>query len=348
MHRNFSRSIALPLLAALMLYCGNALVAQPQFVNSFEFDEELHDIVFRNANEGYALGSQFVWHTSDAGVTWTRSMFLAFRPDFTAIALFGENGIIIGDAMGGIHAAVHPDSAWISSLPGDNHLILEIEAVDRNHWVAITDAAILSTIDGGTTYQTFKPENNIPLSALDITNESLMHVSSAVSTIWRSTDGGATWKQLQGSQFGELYDVRFTSADTGFVASWYPWNLYTTTDGGMTWSAGPFEYPTSIAIHPNGFGAYATNQYVRVSDDGGMTWSDSLGFSEIFSNEIIYGGQKVVTAGPNSIFLLLSYRDVVVESDPGHSVIARVDRLSDVPVDRPRRFPATLNLSSRE
>lgn len=346
MHRNFPESIGLLLFVMLTLHWGTTLTAQPQLVDRFEFDEELYDIAFRNGNEGYALGSQFVWRTTDAGATWTKFLPIGFRPPFTAIALFGETGVIIGDATGEIHVWVSPDSTW-SSAPGDNHPILEIEVVNRNHWVAITDFAVFSTIDGGATYRTFELKDNPGLSAIDVTSESLMHVSSDFYTIRRSTDGGLTWNRLQGSEvgFGELYDVRFTSADTGFVASWYPWNLFTTTDGGATWRSGPFEYPTSIAIYPNGFGAYTTTGYVRLSDNDGMTWSDSLSFPDLPSHGV-YERQKVVTAGSNSIFILLSYRNP--ETELGHSMIARIERLSDVPSDSPRRPSATLNLSLRD
>lgn len=346
MHRSFPGSIRLLLFLMLTLHCSATLTAQPQLANPFEFEEELYDIAFRDANEGYALGSQFVWRTSDAGATWTKFLPIGFRPPFTAIALFGETGLIIGDEAGEIHVLVNGDSTW-TTAPGGDHPILEIEVVDRNPWVAITDFAVFSTIDGGTSYRTFELEDRTGLSAIDVTGKSLMHVSSDFYTIRRSTDGGLTWNELQIPQsgFGELYDVRFTSADTGFVASWYPWNLFTTTDGGATWSSGPFEYPTSIAIYPNGFGAYATTGYIRLSDNGGMTWSDSLSFPELASHGI-YERQKVVTAGSNSIFLLLSYRDP--ETELGRSMIGRIERTSSVSPDRPRRPSGTLDLSQRD
>lgn len=346
MHRIFPGSIGLLLFVMLALQGSTTLTAQPQLANRFEFEEELYDIVFRDGNEGYGLGSQFVWRTTDAGATWSKFLPIGFRPPFTAIALFGETGLIIGDATGNIHVLVNPDSAW-STTPGGDHPILEIEVVNRNHWVAITDFAVFSTIDGGATYRTFELKDNPGLSAIDITSESLMHVSSDVFVVRQSTDGGLTWNRLQGPElgFGELYDVRFTSPDTGFVASWYPWNLFTTTDGGATWSSGPFEYPTSIAVHPNGFGAYTTTEYVRLSDNGGMTWSDSLGFPEIPSHEV-YVRQKVVTAGSSSIFLLLSYRDP--ETELGQSMIARIERTSSVSSDPPRHPSATLDLSQRD
>ncbi len=202
----------------------------------------------------------------------------------------------------------------------------------------MTDSLVLITTDGSATFQQFATNTNRTFVALDVTNESVMHVLESEFTAWRSTDGGTTWKELGAPElgFGILYDVHFTSPDTGFIASWYPWNLFTTTDGGATWNAGPFEYPTSIAASSGGVAAYTTSEYVRLSNDGGLTWTDSLYYSDYYPF-LIFDTQKVVTAGPNTIFLMLS------SQDPAGGVVARIDRVSAVH-EEPRFQPVLLDL----
>ena len=104
---------------------------------------------------------------------------------------------------------------------------------------------------------------------------------------------------------------------------------------------GPFEYPYSIAVNRDGIGAYTVGigDYMRLSYDGGMNWTDSIHYSDLLSKEELegYTDQKVVTAGQNGIFLLLS------KIDAKHSIIARVDILSDVPRD-PHSYPQFLDL----
>ena len=217
--------IQLPLPLLFLLLSDMALEAQPQLVNSLEINEVIHDIVFRSEVEGYALGNTFVWHTIDGGITWERIRPFVSSPPFTAMALFGKSGLIIGNERGNIFVTPHPDSTWVSSRLVKEGSIKEIEAIDHNRWVAITDTAILSTVDGGLTYRRFVPDGILKFSSVDITNDSLMHVSEEMNRIWRSIDGGTTWNQHQLYPFGVVHDVRFTSADTGFVASWYPWNL---------------------------------------------------------------------------------------------------------------------------
>lgn len=322
---------ALCTLPLLLIVSVSIVHAQPKLAQPYTFQGNIWDIAFRNSVNGCALGDQTVWKTTDAGVSWTPTIPLAFRPEFKALALFGDDGIIIGDAIGDVHWTVHPDSLWnINEGTGDP--VIAIEAVDRDHWVVLTPSVVRSTTDGGKTFHEFTPENSAGFSSLDITDASLMHVTEYTYKVWRSTDGGATWSKLPGPrfEFGILHDVRFVSPDTGFVASWYPWNLFTTTDGGATWTTGQYEYPLSIAAERGGVGAYATRDFLRVSDDGGLTWSDSLTFADAFPDRT-YERVKLITAGEGSIFLLLT------APEESRSVVVRVERVSSV---RQRTYPS--------
>lgn len=316
-------------IAALLLLPALTLSAQPRVVNALGIEHPVKDIVFRNSTEGYMMGEQYVWRTTDGGASWTLDFPLPFHPPKTAIAVLGETGLMIGTQDGGINFTRHPDSLWTYSQPIQGQTIRDIEVISENHWVAITDSTILSTIDGGKTYRTFSPGgNSTPFKTIDATDASLMHVTESIFNVWRSTDGGETWNPMTTPDFGfgHLYDIRFPSPSIGFVASWYPWNLFTTTDGGTTWSAGPFEYPTSIAVTKSGTGAYATSTLVRLSNDGGMTWSDSLVFAETFP-DFEHQEQRVVIAGESAVFILLTNSNDIGE---GHSIIARIDRASGV------------------
>ncbi|MGE3800115.1 MAG: WD40/YVTN/BNR-like repeat-containing protein [Candidatus Kapaibacterium sp.] len=332
------------LLPIFLIATNIYLCAQPQITSSFEIDKEVYDIVFRNDLEGYALTSDVVWGTTDAGTTWEVVVPLGFRPPLSAIALFEEKGLILGDQDGGFHITSDLNAGWLWIPPDEGGSIVAIEAIDRERWTAITDSTILSTIDGGTTFRKFRsPSNNASLFvALSITDDSLMYVAERMYGTWRSSDGGATWNAFGSPEFGFgfLYDIQFISPDTGFVASWYPWNLFTTFDGGKTWSPGPFEYPTSIAVTRDGIGAYTTPFYMRFSNDGGITWPDSLQYDETFPEELLgyEARQKVVITGSHSFFLLLS------NPETGKSVVARIDKPSGLLEER-GFVPGQLDLS---
>lgn len=340
--RSYARSFLL-LLPALLLADSLRLDAETGLVDRFEVDQVIHDIAFRNGMEGYAITDEQIFVTTDGGTTWTRTMPIVFRPPFRSIALFGESGIILGDMFGGVHITTDAESDWRSTqlVEGDvtieNPPVTEIEVVDGAHWVAIAGSFIYVTRDSGVTFTAVSAPNGRPITALDVTSADLMHISENVGSILRSTDGGETWNPMGG--FGEIYDVHFLSADTGFVASWYPWNLFTTVDGGATWTAGPFEYPTSIAVAPSGSGAYTTPGYMRLSHDHGMTWTDSIPLRDAESDPFNeYHDQKVVSAGEDRLFLLMS------NSETNRSVIARIDVASGV-IEERYALPEKMDIS---
>lgn len=350
MKRSDIRIALLLIILTLALSGGDNLHAQAKLVDILEVDDVIYDIDFRNGVEGYAITDERILVTTDGGATWEFSMPLVFRPPFRSIALFGDAGMIIGDAFGGVHYTVDPETGWTSHALlevefGVEKPIREIEAVNGAHWVAISGTAIHATQDSGATFSTYAPSKGRGFVSIDITDAGLMHAAESFETVFRSTDGGTTWGTLPTSQtgFGNIYDATFISADTGFVASWYPWYLYTTVDGGVTWVAGPYEYPTSISVRPEGPGAYATNEYLRVSSDRGMTWTDSVAFPELIVDgepvgRFAWSVQKVVVTEDGGVVLLLSA--------PEHrrSIIARVDVTSGVREDG-RALPAMLDIS---
>lgn len=327
------------------------LQAQSQLVTPFDVDYALHDLVFRNASEGYALANSLLLHTTDAGTTW-REVSLApltetFTTVYTAVGVFGENGLMIADAAGRLHITPHPDSAWTTTLPGKQVRIEEVEVIDSRHWFVVAGGSLLSTTDGGATYREFTPPKGARIAGVDVTDGLLIHAYQTQFGVWRSADGGETWELLKGSQFsfGEVYDVCFTSPDTGFVASWYPWGLYTTVNGGERWSHGKFEYPLSISVWKDGIGAYTAAGYMRISRDGGMTWPDSIAFPEpVPGNEAFHWSiHEVVAAGENALFLLLS------DPDTNRSILARIDTPSGVEEGTGSRvIPGELDLSQTE
>ena len=327
------------------------LRAQPQLVAPFEVDRVLHDIVFRNEIEGYALANSALLHTTDAGTTW-REMALkppaeGFTTIYTAVAVFGENGLLLVDTAGRFHSIPHPDSAWTTTLLEEQFRIGKIEVIDSLRWFVVAGPSLLSTTDGGKTYREFTPPHGGVFAGVDVTDASLIHAYQDQYKIWRSADGGETWNILAGVQstLGTLIDVHFSSPDTGFVASLYPWGLYTTVDGGETWRSRGFEYPSSIALSKKGIGAYTAAGYMRISRDGGMSWPDSIPFPKMVVGPPArsWSIHKVVAVGDDFLYLLLS--DAVED----RSLLARIDVPSGVDErSESRVIPGELDLSQTE
>ena len=333
------RTYALPTLLFILLAGVMKLGAESQFVNLHEFEGTVLDMEFRSGSEGYALTEEQLWHTTDAGATWQREVPKVFHSGLTSIDLFGAGDMVLGDRSGMIYIFRSEDSSWRLSSTQGGQPITDIEVVGYDHWFALTDSALYITEDGGLTYRRSTPEEGTTLATLDVTDASLIHVAAASFWMWRSVDGGTTWEKMEAA-VGNIYDILFLSEEVGFIASWYPWNLFSTTDGGETWQAGPYEYPTAIDVIPGGTGAYTTREYVRTSEDGGKTWSDSLAFAGVVPEEfgLNYVRNQVRTPEQGFIYVLLT--DDLTQK----SIITRVDVTSDVE-EEVRRMPTELDFA---
>ena len=328
-----SRSIAAMAIGAILcLITTTHVTAEVSLVDSTVFDDVILDLTFYDGMHGYALaGSGYsLLRTTDGGVNWVaENIHIGTFYSYKDVATIGETGLLLGDQAGSIWYRAHPDSTWYPTWSGDNKEIREIEVIDENGWAAITDSLVIVTRDQGKSYTTYTHEwsANRHFSSLDVTDANLMHVTFGEFLVLRSTDGGITFDQLDGPErgFGILHDVRFVTPDIGWVASHYPWNLFQTTDGGKTWTYGPFEYPTSIGISPEGVSAYVTWSLLRTSNDGGLTWTDSLPLPELMIDDRTrnWGHQQVVTTGDRTYLLIAS-------EEANRSIIARIDATSGV------------------
>ncbi|NVO02333.1 MAG: T9SS type A sorting domain-containing protein [Bacteroidetes bacterium] len=223
-----------------------------------------------------------------------------------------------------------------TNFPGTSIGVDEISVVDANTvWVkgfngSGTGPAIKAfskTTNGGTTWTagtigltgTIMPYCFAASSASKAFVIALDTVSSAAS-YWGTLDGGSTWAPVAGlfggaSSFPD--GVKFWDGSKGFcygdpLSGFY--EIYTTTDGGSTWTAAT----TSVAPVPaateygyngadcativpgTGFGAFITN-YGRVikTTDYGVTWS--LTPTAPFPSAS-YGSVKIYASSANYMF----------------------------------------------
>lgn len=55
-----------------------------------------------------------------------------------------------------------------------------------------------------------------------------------ITNLWRSTDGGKTWAQLNWPEDRNINDLRFLDSQRGYAIGWGP-HIWRTADGGQTW-----------------------------------------------------------------------------------------------------------------
>jgi len=65
----------------------------------------------------------------------------------------------------------------------------------------------------------------------------LSYPSDIISAIYKTDDGGASWKRLVLNISDVINNITFTSQDTGYITSYYSSKLFKTTNGGMSWDS---------------------------------------------------------------------------------------------------------------
>ena len=210
-----------------------------------------------------------------------KSLFLATR---SKAALGVMTSVVL--AAGRAEA----DAEWVEQVPGTRNLLAAVHFADVDVGFAVGFLTVLKTVDGGATWESV----TTPTSAafVSVFAQSATDVWVGRQGLYRSTNGGATWREIGGfSSGGSIFDIDFTSDRTGYLVK--NGVIYRTSDGGDTWNpvfpSGLFLSDIDIAdpqtIYVSGGITYDGNtraDFAR-SYDGGDTWEivEQAGLSEI-------------------------------------------------------------------
>jgi photosystem II stability/assembly factor-like uncharacterized protein len=133
------------------------------------------------------------------------------------------------------------------------------------------------------------PHSHQSLRGLDAVNKRVAWVSGDEGGVWRTTDGGRTWKDVR-PDVGKVLafrDVEAASAEVAQVLSIGPRGqsrIYKTSDGGASWkltfkNTEMTAFYDCMAMFADGLHGLAMSDPVRgkfrviVTDDGGDTWT---------------------------------------------------------------------------
>lgn len=218
-----------------------------------------------------SLDEQGVWKTTDGGTTWKKlgdldsPLRIAVDP-CDARHLYATEGVR-GDKMGfwvskdggaswarpaGFEKILPTATEDITTLAVDPENFSHILLGSHSPWPDQDGAGVLESIDFGETWTKHGPAGGFQAGSIGIgfgSNSQTWIVNGDESGTWRTTDGGATWKQvseLSGTHGGsELYRDNSGALFLGGFGS-----PYKSTDDGATWaSVGeglPFSYYLSV------------------------------------------------------------------------------------------------------
>jgi len=234
-----------------------------------------------------------VWKTTDSGATWTEANVGLNAADVSAIATAGST--LYAGSQGGVSKSTDGGATWnsaITDLRDSNKFAERVNALaadptNASTVYAGTNDGVFKSTDGAATWKKAATGTSLVAVshlAIDPSSTSTLFAianSSNWPTVYRTTDGGATWTNVvnfASQASGLAVDPRaptriFTTADGAFQRS---------TDGGSTWTAATsdhfFGFGWSFAFPPSGTSVYAgTDQGVFLSTDAGATWTRHVG-----------------------------------------------------------------------
>jgi photosystem II stability/assembly factor-like uncharacterized protein len=261
---------------------------------------------FSTPMDGYALstiGWRLVLTTSDGGANW-KQVFPPLAPGGTSAmwlrdgaSLIGEGGItgprLLESTDGGRswHHMQSNVSEWRGQPKPGIYAIGRFSFSDPNHGWAVGTVnegsgdmgAVLTTDDGG---HHWRPRFKWPPSSLDQL-DGVHGIDALTAYAWNragalflSRDGGDTFAPVGPFGAGSR-DYQFTSVDAG----WKIQNdaLYSTNDGGYSWTSVPLGYRIrSYQLLPGGHawvvasgchGSLSCSYYLLKTSDRGKTWT---------------------------------------------------------------------------
>jgi photosystem II stability/assembly factor-like uncharacterized protein len=307
----------------------------PVTINALSVDPNDPNTIFAGT---YGAG---IYASRDGGKTWMPSSDGLGKGTVGQIVVHPKNSSVVYAALfdqGGIYKSTDGGRTWQMINTGINLdqawnwtglIYLDPSNPDRLYFSDTTSGLYLSTDAGARWNQQSRECPPVTNLAIDPANGDHLYAASyehpdstCHAGVYESTDAGLTWKRLTTDTMvapadrwgGDWWHLAVSPRDFKIIYAGGQAGTYKSSDGGKTWTkiAG---YCQWLATHPDSGAVYCgQGGQVRISRDGGATWSSSGfgasgGGQESFPFAIVPGTQ-ILYAGGN---------EVVRSSDGGQS-----------------------------
>jgi photosystem II stability/assembly factor-like uncharacterized protein len=168
---------------------------------------------------------------------------------------------------------------WVSQNSGTTEVLNAVYFTDENTGYAggsgITNATLLKTINGGTTWNDLSIISLNEINSISFGTNNTGYVMTSSSDLFKTTDAGVNWVNTMNFGIGGA-EIEFLNADTGFVAT-LSGEIFRTLDGGNIWDSTQISgFSSPNAVHfPSIQVGYAANYWgsIAKTTDMGVTWN---------------------------------------------------------------------------
>src|SRR5689334_17862860 len=283
------------LLLPLILFAGSSLQflhAQGWVLDHPGLSSDVITCVgFSDSLTGIAVGyttpappHALIFHTTDAGASWSRS-FAGFD-DVLASASFITpwNWVIAGSTV--THLTHDAGATWTTAPLGAVMSLSSIAFTDSLHGVVVGTAYVnypyvgvflAYTSDGGVTWGGRgcggPGRVDLPLYAVAFADSARGVAAGFTGEIWRTSDGGNSWTGITGSDVSHS-GLAFNRSGVGIMVGG---SLLRSTDWGVTWSTIPGLQGNyyAAAFGDSAHVTMAGFEWIARSADAGATWTES-------------------------------------------------------------------------
>lgn len=250
----------------------------------------MRKILFKNSKEGYIVGTNFFYFTSDGGNSWNYSYVPNTGGGYIGFDVIDKSHIIYAGASS-ITISHDNGVTWKSNIEAKEETISRVEFFNKNFGYRIRYSDVGITQDGGKHWENFKV--TFPYSITKSTNNKLW-LSTGRNEIYSSTDYGKSWTKntfVEPRNYG-ITKVYFMDDNKGFIIG-YRKLIYITKDGGNTWTLIPNGPSSSsdpilndIYFLDENIGYISSSKgYIYKTTNGGETWIQN---NTITTNSITY------------------------------------------------------------
>ena len=309
----------------------------------------MHEVDFTSVKHGWGLGTNlhqgdYLVHTTDGGKTWTQ-VYPDLRPTDDIAFVDNQHGFGLGQ-LSNQSALLYTEDAghtWKQKYDfSDKYRTAKLSFYDsKNGWVLATlkggsnKVLILKTTDGGDTWETLDIPEVEPWSTdffkfFDADHG--MMVTTKVNQIYRTEDGGKTWKESVQERLNGRYQYFFVSNNEGWLThttfdqSTYAVDLSQLKKDESTWESlgrvgsNTYSYGIYFISKDKGWMIVEESPFqgtfkLVVTYDGGKTWS-SHQFPEGFRLNL-QGNNVPVQFTDEKHGWILSMRDGLLSTNDG-------------------------------
>lgn len=213
--------------------------------------EDINEIYFRNADNGYLVAGRQLFITADGGNTWRETKI--YRT---------------GDFRSG-----YPE--LLSIRFADKKRGLAIGSILNKGGDVVLESLVMRTEDGGETWQRVTVPTKVELFHLDYNGSSRAWIVGDKGVILATTDSGKTWRQQRSGTDRALFNVDFRDDSEGYAVGGRG-TILRTENGGDTWIKVDTNFPETFkrvdfADDKNGW-IVGFNGSILRSSDKGKTW----------------------------------------------------------------------------